>query len=609
MDTIRRCLNLLNAPARKQLALLGALIAVNTALEVISLGMILPFIGLLNNPELVQTNTTINFIYNALDMQSPHTFLALVGFVLLILIIIKNIYLYFVTKMEYRFAFHQAARISSQLFDRYLRAPFETHLVRNSSELITTADYSVDLVFSSVIMSILIMTTEASVVIGILGLMLVAEPILTGILLAILATCGLGLIRAMHHRLLSLGEAGLKLRLARLRSLNQALFSIKELRAFGRESFFGNQFQNIREGHAANQAEISTLTQIPRMVIEAVVVGGLVLVILIILLQGRATGDVISVLGLFAMAAFRIMPGINRLVVGFNAIKNGKAAVDEVYSDLNDPKLEPVLERRGSDGQIAFHDVITLNDVSFRYREAPAPALKHVTLSVKRGESVGFVGVSGAGKSTLIDLVMGLLAPTSGEILVDGHDVASDPAPWRRLIGYVPQAISLIDDTMRNNVAFGVEADQIDDGRVWTTLTMARLGERCRAMPDGLDTMLGERGVRLSGGERQRVGIARALYHDPEVLIFDEATSSLDNESEHEITKAIEALHGQKTLIVIAHRLSTVKSCDRLVFMRNGCIVSVGTFEELCRASAEFRQIVQLAELSSHSSEMTAALK
>jgi ATP-binding cassette subfamily C protein len=593
---VRSCFSLLDQAARRRLALLSALIFSNTILEILSIGMILPFIALLSRPQLVETNSIARHVYEKLGFSSPNELLLLFGVTLLFLVVFKNVYLFFVTRAQYRFSFGQAALVSTRLFERYLRAPYAVHLNRNPADLITTADYSTDQAFQNGIMSLLIMATEASAVIGIIVLMLVAEPIPTLVLIALLGLCGYVLGRLMHRRTIVLGEVSLGLRMARLRTLTQALSAIKELMAFGREDFFRDRFQTLRFKHADAQSQAAVLGQAPRMVIETVVVGGLMLAVVVILLQNRTLPEIMSVLALFAMAAFRIMPGVNRIFVAFNAVKNAKAVVDSIAADLNDPLLESKFPVKANNSPLNAGE-ITFRGVCFAYDNAPRSALIDISLTIERGESVGFVGASGAGKSTLVDILIGLLKPTRGSIEVNGDDLAASPSRWRRLIGYVPQMITLIDDTIRNNVAFGIAEDEIDDQRIWHVLAMARLEDHCRSMPEGLDTMLGERGVRLSGGERQRVGIARALYHDPEILVFDEATSALDNESEYEITKTVEALRGQKTLVIIAHRLSTVKSCDRLILMQNGRISDSGNFQTLLNRSAEFRSMVQLAEL------------
>ncbi len=607
MEHIQQCLMMLDRAARWRLGQIGALVLFNTLLEVATVGMILPFIALLNNPALVETHPAVERIYKFLGMGSPTSFLEFIGISLFALVLFKNIYLYWLTRLQSRFGYCESARIAVKLFARYLTAPLQTHLNRNSADMITTVDYSVDAVFSQVLLYVLVFITEASIVLALILFMLFAEPKLTLMLGLVLGGCAVLLGVLLQRELVLLGQVGIKLRIARLQTLQQALTSIKEVKVLGRESYFLKAFNGLRQRHAANQARSATLSQMPRQVLEVVVVGGLLLVIVAILLQGRASADIIAVLGLFAMAAFRIMPALNRMVNAYNTIKNGQAAVEEVWADYSNPNLAEALPPANA-LPVSFVNDLQLCDVSFTYEASTARVIDNVSLRVRRGESIGFVGPSGAGKSTLIDIVLGLLAPQQGRTLVDGIDIAVDLRGWQRLIGYVPQTISLVDDTLRNNVAFGIEPDQIDESRVWRVLAMARLDEFCRTLPEGLDTGLGERGVRLSGGQRQRVGIARALYHDPQVLIFDEATSALDSESERDITETIEAMRGDKTVLIIAHRLSTVKRCDRLVLLRNGAIADTGTFDELMSRRADFREMVQLAELVARTPEIASAL-
>jgi ATP-binding cassette subfamily C protein len=287
-------------------------------------------------------------------------------------------------------------------------------------------------------------------------------------------------------------------------------------------------------------------------------------------------------------------------------MRHGADYLNKTSSDYFSPSLietpAPILE------QDSFDKAIRFQDVAFTYENAPAPALDHVSLEIVRGESIGLVGRSGAGKSTLVDVMLGLLTPQSGAVLIDSHDVTGIPHVWQKLVGYVPQTVSLIDDTLRNNVAFGITAGEIDDTRIWQALEEAHLGDFVRGLPDRLDTSLGERGLRISGGQRQRIGIARALYRNPPILIFDEATAALDGESEREIGRAIEGLRKSKTLITIAHRLSTVQRCDRLYIMDHGRIADFGPFSDLLARNPQFKRMVQLAQLSAEEADGEGAL-
>lgn len=607
MDVVRRCLAMLDADGRSQFRWLVAGILVNGILELASVGMILPFIAVLTDPNLVVTQPTVRAVYGFSGLGSPRSFLIFLGCTLLALILFKNVYFFFVARAQARFCHFQAARSAEQLLAGYLYAPYEVHLGRNSASFINTVDHAVDQSFSQVMLSFLVLTTEIMASLCILVLLLFAEPLLTLVLVAVVGFSALAVVVYLRHVLVRLGLEATRFRLGRLQNLQQALGSAKEIKVLGREPFFVGEFRKQRQGHAAVQSQAETLSQMPRQVLEAVVAGGLVLCIVIVLLQGRVSGELVSVLALFAMAAFRIMPGINRVVSSYNTMRHASAYVTEAFRDMSDPRFRiPVAGEPGV--QLGFRTDIELKNISFRYADADDPVLRNVSFKIMRGESVGIVGVSGAGKSTLIDVILGLLAPQQGQVLIDGHDIASNPVPWRRLIGYVPQMIALVDDTLRRNIAFGIDEQRIDDRMVWQALKLARLEGFAHSLPRGLETTLGERGVRISGGQRQRVGIARALYGEPEVLVFDEATSSLDNESEHEITNAIDALQGSKTLLIIAHRLSTVKRCNRLLLMNQGRIADSGSFADLLSRNEEFRNMVRLTELRSVTPLPTSAL-
>lgn len=602
MKSVLRALKLMDGPARRRLFLLSIGILINSLLEVLSVGMILPFITFVTQPAQIMETPVSAKIYETLGFGSTTSFLIFVGTCLFALMIVKNIFYYWMISQQAHFGYGQAAKVSSKLFARYLQAPYQFHLNRNSAELITTLDYSVDIVFSQVILLALVIVTEFCTILGLIILLIYSEPTLSATLGVILGICSLGLVWGLRRHMIRLGDRAIRLRLKRLQYLQQALASIKEVKALGREAFFHKGFKTIRWNHALNQAQASTLSQLPRPVLETMVVGGLLLVIIIVLLEERSTTSLIPVLGLFAMAALRTMPALNRLIGAYNSVKNGSAAVDEVLRDWTiETDAEPADASQRPPLTLNHH--IEIDNISFTYENAQRPAVDGITIQIKRGSSVGLIGSSGAGKSTLVDIILGLLPPATGHIRADGIDIRDNLPAWHKLLGYVPQSISLIDDTLRNNVALGIEAADIDDSRIWKALDLAQLGSFCRSLPLGLDTVIGEHGARLSGGQRQRLGIARALYHSSEVLLLDEATSALDNENEWAISNAIASLHGEKTMIVIAHRLNTVRHCDHLIFLRDGHILQTGTFDELRSNCEDFRRMVQLAELS----ETTAA--
>lgn len=583
--------------AKLRLAGLAFLIVLQTLMEVVSVGLVLPFIAMVNDPRLIDSSKVFGEARYYLGVDTATGFLAIFGLALFVLIFVKNVFYYSVMRLQARFGCSQAAIVSSKLVERYLAAPFEYHLRHNSGDMITTADRFVDHVFAQVVIVAMLLVTEAAAVLGIIAFMLAIEPTLTLLLGAVLGGCSVALMYLMRARLTALGHDQVRLHRSRLQTLQQALASIKDVKVMGSEGFFLSKYRKLRYEHAAVEAASQSLHQLPRPILEIVVTGGIVLVVLIILLQNRAASEMMGILGLFAMGAFRILPGANRIVYAYSAIKNNGPAVDRVAKDFFSAEMRDRLPGK-TEAELIFAREIKFDNVSFAYSGAAGDALKIVALSIRRGEAIGLVGSSGAGKSTLVDVLLGLLTPQSGKVLVDGRDITTDPRQWRKVIGYVPQSISLIDDTLRNNIAFGIDANRIDDAQIWRSLELAHLDEFIRADAKGLDMMIGERGVRLSGGQRQRIGVARALYRNPEVLVLDEATSALDNESERQVTEAIESLHGEKTLIVIAHRLSTVERCDRIVLLRDGAIVDDGPFKELLERNADFYEMVRLATLT-----------
>jgi ATP-binding cassette, subfamily B, bacterial PglK len=326
------------------------------------------------------------------------------------------------------------------------------------------------------------------------------------------------------------------------------------------------------------------------MFVETIAVAAMLGIAAFFTLKGRPTAEVVTTLALLGFAAIRFVPSANRLVSATLGLRWGTSAINAVYNDLvalestvsKPPEPQPV-ER--------FSDAIELRDVGYLYTGAASRSLNGVSLSIPRGSAVGFVGPSGAGKTTLIDVILGLLTPSEGKVLVDGVDLQEQISNWQRQIGYVPQTIYLADDSIRKNVAFGVSEAEIDDARVWQAIEAAQLSDMIQKLPDGLTTLVGERGVRLSGGQRQRIGIARALYHDPSVLVLDEATSSVDTETEQSIVDALERLRGDRTILVIAHRLTTVQNCDQLFFLRDGKLEANGTYEELFDVNRQFRSL------------------
>ena len=419
--------------------------------------------------------------------------------------------------------------------------------------------------------------SDALVTSGLFVLLMVLEPRGTIVTIIVFGVSAWLFRKFTNHRIRRWGEAQNFHKGMILQHLQQGFGGVKDVKVLGRENHFVNQYAEHLNGLAVVSRRFSVAQALPRSGLEILTIMGLAVLVVTMVGSGRELTAILPVLGLFAAAAFRLLPAVNRVINNLQLIKLNRPMADDLYRDF----ILPSLVSPARSDRPGFSDKIEVRDVSFTYQSAPSPALTGVSLHVCRGEAVGLVGPSGSGKSTLVDVVLGLLTPDSGAVLVDNKDIRLNLRGWHDQIGYVPQSIFLTDDTFRRNVAFGLPKDEIDDEAVRVAIRSAQLEDFVSTLPAGLDTVVGERGVRLSGGQRQRIGIARALYHNPAVLVLDEATSSLDTETEHGVMQAVRALQGDKTVIIVAHRLSTVEYCDRLYRLEDARIVDQGSFRDV----------------------------
>ncbi len=488
----------------------------------------------------------------------------------------------FLAWYQAKFVNQLQAGLSQRLFSLYLYQPWAFHLQRNSAPLIRNIVNEVAL-FANVVTALTTLATESLVILGIGLLLLVLEPAgAVGVVVLLgLATWVFQLL--MQKRLVAWGTNRRHHDRLRLQHVHQGLAGAKDAKLLGREASFIEAVNRHTVVMAAIGARISAAQHLPRLWYEFLAVAGLTVLAGTLVWQGNTGSGLVARLGLFAVAAFRLLPSANRLLLNWQTARFTQAVVDGLHEELTIQLNQPPTAHRH---RLPFSDEISVNDVWLKYDGASEPSLRGVSFSIPHGQSLGIVGGSGAGKSTLVDVILGLLTPDRGTVAVDGKDVHSSLRDWQNNIGYVPQSIYLTDDTIRGNVAFGVPADEIDDAAVRQALEAAQLGEFVDYLPARAETIVGERGVRLSGGQRQRIGIARALYLDPEVLVLDEATSSLDTETELGVMNAVNRLHGRKTLIIVAHRLSTVAACDELIKLEKGRIVSTGKFADVTGSPA-----------------------
>ncbi|MGE8204575.1 ABC transporter ATP-binding protein [Heyndrickxia sp. NPDC080065] len=584
IDSIKKLLMLFNKREKKVLVVLFFMMIIAAVFETVGIGMIVPIVGVLTNPDIIQKQAILAYVYNLFSFRSTSSFIVFAVIMLLLVFVLKNLYLLLFNYTQIRVILNQQVKLSRRLFKEYLTKSYAFHLQRNTAELLRNVNSEVSRVFNGMIISGFQLFTELLVTTLILLLLLKTAPLATIIASIILGGSVFIFFKFFRKKISYLGTEQQRLSSSMIKWVNQGLGASKEVKVSGKEDFFINEYTKHSQISANNNRYMSMLDQVPRLFIETLLVSVVLITMLIIVFQGMSTTHLVSTMALFAMAAFRLMPSITRVVALITTIRYSQPALSVVYRDLFLNKDQGVLNRsiisknklvREYKGKRMFNDSIKLNEVSFRYPNQKEFAVKDISLTIPIGQSVAFIGESGAGKTTLVDIILGLFRPEKGAILIDGKNLDEQEELWKKKIGYIPQSIFLSDDTIRANVAFGIEDEQITDEEVWRALEQAQLKEFVEALPDQLESRVGERGVRLSGGQRQRIGIARALYHNPEILFMDEATSALDNETEKEIMRAFDGLKGEKTLIIIAHRLSTIENCDIVFKINKGRLVAI----------------------------------
>lgn len=572
MSSLQKLWRILTHHQRRMAIVLLALMFIGMVLETLGISLVIPVLGLIAQNDLA---TSYPFIAPWLDTfgNPTHEQLVIAGMLVLVgVYTIKTLFLAFLAWRQTHFVFEVQADLSHNLFEGYLRQPYTFHLQRNSAELIrNTIGQVTDI--ASVMHQGLVLLTESLVLTGISLLLLTVEPIGALLVVSVLGLAGWGGHRLTRLKILAWGKARQLHEGQRIQHLQQGLGGVKDVKLLGREENFLAQYDLHNIGSARVARRQVTLKALPRLGLELLAVVGLAALVLVIIAQGKPLNALLPTLGVFAVAAFRLLPSVNRVLMAIQGVRFCLPVIDTLNNELS-LLGETQPEQRGK--ALPFKNMLSINKARFSYPASEASVLHDIDLEIPRGTSVGFIGDSGAGKSTLVDIILGLLTPDSGSVRVDDIDIQSNIRGWQDQIGYVPQSIFLTDDTLRRNVAFGLPEEQIDDAAVWRAIRAAQLEKFVNDLPQGLDTHVGERGIRLSGGQRQRIGIARALYHDPEVLVLDEATSSLDVDTERGFMEAVRALQGDKTVIIVAHRLSTVEHCDRLFRLAKGQVVEEG---------------------------------
>lgn len=597
--TTREAMGLILDPTVKRklvLLVLGSLLV--SGLEVIGLLLIVPLVQLISSTQ--DSTGFLKVLEEFFGSPSRSRLTLIIAGMVMGAFIIKAL---FVTTFRWwatGVVCNEEARTASDLLHIYMHAPYWLHLDRNTAEFVRTMGESVSQTYSAFIMGWVTVVSETIVAIGISTVLVVVQPLAAASIAVYFAIAGLLYMKLTARRSSATGRILNEDAIIAYKTANQALGSIKEVKIRNSQSHFVDQYRQSRETAAKAKRVASFLNEFPKYLLEVVFMVGVGIISMIVVSRSTSK-DVLGLLALFIAAGFRLLPSIVRLMSANTSIRIGRRGFDIVVADLQ------AFPHGGSEREqfdptpLPFTESLLIDDVTFSYRSTTVPVLRGVTFEVRNGESLGVVGLSGAGKSTLVDLILGLHIPDSGAIRVDGRDISENLPGWQTQIGLVPQDVYLLDDSIANNIAFGIPTEEIDAVRLHRAVDLAQLNAFVDNLPNGLDSVIGERGMRISGGQRQRLGIARSLYLSPSLLILDEATSSLDGETESRISETIQDLHGKLTMIVIAHRLSTITKCDRILFLADGEVNAIGTFDELVATNESFANLARLARVGADS--------
>lgn len=565
---------------KKQLAVLGVMIFFGGLLETLGVGGMLPVVTALLTPEeLVGYINRYDFlqkICNVLHIQDAGqiTMALLIG--LMVIYVVKNLYILFLTYKQNSFITRNRNKMISRVMAEFLNRPYEKYLGADIPTVFRITDSDIPQTFS-LILAMLQLASEVVVSLLIFVVLLWQNVFMTLFIIAVFGLLTLFIIKVFKPALNRIGakNQSIQSRIAKWRI--QATYGLKDVKVLNREEFFVRNYYETGRVGADVARNYAVLNNTPRLLIETVFIVSVLSFVAVYIGGGGEAEAITKTIATFGVAAIRVLPSVNRINTYITEIAYNQPSLDFVYENLQEGmKTDAMLAERKANSQtekIKLEDKIELDHISFHYPDSPKAIFKDAHMTVPRGKSVGIIGASGAGKSTIVDVLLGLLHAQEGKITCDGVDIFKNYESWLAQVGYIPQSIYLIDESIRDNIAFGIDADKIDDKRLWEVLEEAQLKEFIEELPEGLDTTIGDRGVRLSGGQRQRIGIARALYNDPEILVFDEATSALDNDTEAAVMEAVNSFHGKKTMIIIAHRLNTIEKCDIIYKVENAKLV------------------------------------
>ncbi|MHA8097384.1 ABC transporter ATP-binding protein [Aquirufa antheringensis] len=583
MNIIQNISKLLNQKQKKETIILSFFILFGILLEMGGIGIMIPVITIILKTSESSDNQYLNIIFEFLGKPTKQNFILLLLLIIVLYFSLKYYFLVFLNKKQAFFSNSLSAKFSQELFEGYMKMPYQFHLNRNSSILLRNIQVEVYQI-TTVTQAVINLFMEFSVILGMMIMLLIVEPIgalSTGVFLFFSSTI---FHQKNKNNLLKWGVRRKKASSFMNKYILEGFGGVKDIKFLGREFYFVNNYKKYSNEYSEINANVNFLSQIPRLYLELLSIFALIIMIVVQLFKSNSTDEIIPILSLFLAASFRLIPSTNKIMAALQIIKFNKPVVESIYNEfilVRDNQIN-IFNDIITEDKINFKKNIIFENIDFYYEGSIKPSISSFNLEIAKGSTIGIFGTSGAGKSTLIDILLGILTPTKGDLVVDGMKITSSNINiWQKNLGYVPQTIFLSDESIKSNIAFGIVESEIDDLKIQNAIKLAKLDEFVNSLIDGVETLVGERGVRISGGQRQRIGIARALYNDPQIIIFDEATSALDNQTESFVMESINNLRIMKTIIIVAHRLSTLSKCDLVYELNQGKVVKIGRPSEI----------------------------
>ena len=567
METVKQLNYIFSRRQKLNFVILVIVILIGSMLELIGVALVMPLVDVLTNSNQIHSNSLYSKLFELFNIDSDLKFILIFIIALIIVYVVKNAYLLFMYDCQFRFTFNNKKRITLKLMRAYVYRPYEFHLSKNISELQRNIKEDVESLFQT-ILAVVQMASELLTCILLAIYLIIIDKAITFGILTVLIFFILVFLKSTKYKSYKYGEIARETVVGINKWTRQSFEGIKEIIIANKQELFLSKVDELQGKLSTTIRKQEVLNVSPRPTFEAITITSLLGVVGIKIYMGEDINQMIPVLSAFAVAAFRLLPSFGRLAGYLNKMMYNRAAITSVYNDLKDVENDIYIKDIDCTERFEFDKSIEIEDVFFAYPNCDNNVLNGLSMSIKKDKSIAIIGASGSGKSTLADMLLGLLEPSEGNILVDGVNINQSYCGWHKLVGYIPQLIYILDDTIRNNVIFG--EGETDDDKIWKALENAQLADFVKNLDEGLDTVVGERGIRLSGGQRQRIGIARAIYSNPKILILDEATSALDNETETAVMGAIKRLKGSHTMVIIAHRLTTIRNCDEIYEIVDG---------------------------------------